>query len=161
MSATVVTAIQLDISTATGGASVTGATGASSTGVFAVDFGDINGLGVGMPKSGVSVRADANGAYYTTPITLTPKFSGFATNVGAVTVTRDESVGNQAGNAATREGATANSVVEVGALVPTIVGTAENNTPITRHVGFHVPSGNGAGASGPLQSRLVYQLTVP
>src|SRR5438874_8542268 len=41
-------ALQLDISTAAGGATVTGATGNNSTGVFSLDFGNVYGLGMGV-----------------------------------------------------------------------------------------------------------------
>ena len=79
MAATVQDSMQLTISTnAAPGATVTGTVDA-----FALDFGNVNGLGLGTPTTGVTVVASAQGALYTTPINLTPTFSGFAGNTGA------------------------------------------------------------------------------
>jgi hypothetical protein len=46
MSATVQTAVQLNISTGSGGATVSGS---NATGLFSLSFGNVNGLGLGTP----------------------------------------------------------------------------------------------------------------
>ena len=87
-------ALQLDISTAAGGATVTGATGNASTGVFSLDFGDVNGLGIGTPTAGVSVLVQAGGALYTSPVTLTPRYSGHVNSTASVSTLLDGAAGN-------------------------------------------------------------------
>ena len=157
-------AIQLDISTATGGATVTGATGNSSTGVFGLDFGNVNALGLGTPTTGVTVStASGTGALYTTPITLTPRWAGFGSTTASISVIMDATAGNAMGRSATREGAAAGSTAAPSTVLPNIfTTTAANKTAITRYVGVFVSDANGAGAvSGALSSRLIYQVTVP
>lgn len=157
------TALQLDISTASGGATVVGATGNTSTGVFSLDFGDVNGLGLGAPATGVSVSVGASGATYTTPVSLTPRYSGFSTSSASVSVLLDGTAGNAAGRSATREGAAAGSVAAPSTTVPNIfTSSASNGTAITRYVGVFVSNANGGSAvNGSLSSRLIYQITVP
>jgi hypothetical protein len=71
MSATVQTAVQLNISTGSGGATVSGST---ATGLFSISFGNVNGLGVGTPGAGITVVVDGSGALYKTPINVTPLY---------------------------------------------------------------------------------------
>ena len=157
-------ALQLDITTATGGATVTGATGNSSTGVFGLDFGNVNALGLGTPTTGVTVStASGTGALYTTPVTLTPRWAGYGSTTASISVMMDPASGNAMGRAATREGAAAGTTAAPSTVLPTIfTTTATNKTAITRYVGVFISDANGAGAvSGALSSRLVYQVTVP
>ena len=83
MTATVQTAVQLNISTGAGGATVSGN---SATGLFSIAFGNVNGLGLGTPTAGVTVVVDSSGALYKTPINLTPVYSGFDTETADITV---------------------------------------------------------------------------
>ena len=156
-------ALQLDISTAAGGATVTGATGNNSTGVFSLDFGNVNGLGIGTPSAGVSVAVAAGGATYTSPISLTPRYSGHVNNSASISVLLDSAAGDAQGRAATREGAAAASVVAPSSVVPNIfTSTATNGTAVTRYVGYFVSNANGASAvTGAMSSRLVYEITIP
>jgi hypothetical protein len=153
--------LQIDISTHASGATVTGVTGKDSTGVFGLDFGDVNALGLGTPTAGVTVDVSSGtGALYTTPITLTPRWAGFGGTDATITVVMDAASGNALGRAATREGAAAASVVAPSVLLPNAFSTnAANKTAITRYVGIFVSDANGAGAvSGALSSRLIYQV---
>jgi hypothetical protein len=163
LSARARTALQIDISTAAGGATVTGANGNASNGNFALDFGDVNGLGLGTPATGVSVSVQAGGALYTTPITLTPRYSGFASTTSSVSVMLDATTGNAIGRAATREGSAAASVSAPSTTVPNIFkADAVSGTPFNRFVGIFVSNVNGGTAvDGVMNSRLVYQITVP
>jgi len=155
--------LSLDISTAGGGATVVGTTGNASTGVFSLDFGDVDGLGLGAPAAGVSVAVQAGGALYTTPVSLTPRYSGHASATASISVLMDAAAGNAMGRTATREGAAAATVIAPSTVVPNIfTTTATHNVAVTRYVGLFVSNANGAGAvSGALSSRLVYQITVP
>ena len=85
LTATVETSILLNISTGTGGATVTD----GGSGAFSVPFGNVNGLGVGTPAAGVSVSTSGSGATYTTPIFVTPNFSGFSNSTATVKVYQD------------------------------------------------------------------------
>jgi hypothetical protein len=162
LSANAVRGIQLDISSAPGGVTVTGATGRSSTGVFALDFGDVDGLGLVTPAPGVSASVSASGATYTTPVHLTPIFSGFSSGTASVSVLLDPTAGTAAGRAAAREGSGANSVVNPSSTATVFTSSAASGTTLTRYVGVFVSNANGAGAvSGSLASRLIYQVVVP
>jgi hypothetical protein len=155
MSATAQTALTLDIST-NGGASVSGAAG---SGEFTINLGNVNGLGVGTPASGVSVAVNGSGATYTTPITLTPIFSGFSAANATITVERSATGGNALGDDAVREGATS-SVSAVTGTATNVTSSATSTTPITRYVGFFVSNANGSGyVEGALSSTLVYTIT--
>ena len=152
MTANVDTAVQLNISTGAGGATVTGS---NATGLFAVNFGNINGLGSGTPAAGVTVAIDGvDGALYTTPINLTPVYSGFTTETAALEVSQD-GLGDIT---MTREGATAGTTAEVSTGIPTPVaaGVASGAT-VERFVGFYVARGEESGAK---VSTLIYTVTV-
>jgi hypothetical protein len=154
MTAMAQTALTLDIST-NGGATVSGAAG---SGLFSIDLGDVNGLGVGTPASGVSVSVSGSGATYTTPIRLTPTFSGFSSANATITVERAAG-GDALSDAAVREGGTS-SVVEVTGTPTNVTSAATTTTPITRYVGFFVSNANGASpVAGALASTLVYTIT--
>jgi hypothetical protein len=155
MSANAQTVLSLAIST-NGGATVS----ANAPGEFSINLGDVNGLGVGTPATGVSVAAGSSGATYTTPITLTPTFSGFSSANATITVERSATGGNSLGDDAVREGAAANSVDTVDGTAVEVTATATTTTPITRYVGFFVSKANGTGyVSGSLASTLVYTIT--
>jgi hypothetical protein len=152
MNATVQTAVQLNISTGSGGATVSGS---NSTGLFSVEFGNINGLGLGTPASGVSVVADGSGALYKTPINLTPVYSGFTTETATIEVTQDA-----AGDTAlAREG---NSSISSSSTVSTstpasVASGAASGVAIERYVGMYAARTEAAGAK---QATLIYTITV-
>jgi hypothetical protein len=149
MAATVQTAVQLNISTGTSGATVAGS---NSTGLFTLDFGNVNGLGLGTPTTNVSVTADATGATYTTPINLTPIYSGFATETADVTV----QAGASANQTMAREGAAAVSVTAVTTAVAAFSDAASGSNN-ERFVGFRVLRTDVAGAKA---ATLIYTITV-
>jgi hypothetical protein len=152
MSATVQTAVQLNISTGAGGASVSGS---NATGLFSVNFGNVNGLGLGTPAAGISVVADPSGALYKTPINVTPIYSGFATETATLEVQQDA-----AGDVAlTREGTSsisAGSTVSTSTPAPVASGV-ESAVAIERFVGMYVSRSEAAGAK---TATLIYTITV-
>ena len=99
VSATFQSALQLDIATATAGSTVGG-----SLGVYTLGFGNVNGLGIGTPGTNITRTSVSGGYMYTTPITLTPGFSGFAGATATVTVGQD-AADDAASKSAAREGA--------------------------------------------------------
>ncbi|HYY58132.1 MAG TPA: hypothetical protein VE842_12430 [Pyrinomonadaceae bacterium] len=152
MSATVQTAVQLNISTGAGGATVSGS---NATGLFQVAFGNVNGLGLGTPAAGVSVVADASGALYKTPINLTPVYSGFTTETATIEVEQDA-----AGDTAlAREGnSSIASASTVSTSTPASVATGgASGVAVERYVGMYVSRAEAAGAKS---ATLIYTITV-
>ncbi len=152
MTATVETAVQLNISTGAGGATVAGST---ATGLFSISFGNVNGLGVGTPAAGITVVTDGSGALYKTPINLTPIYSGFTTETATITVSQDA-----AGDTAlAREGdSNISSGSTVSTTTPASVATgAGSGVPFERFVGLYVPRTEAAGAK---TATLIYTITV-
>lgn len=152
MTATVQTAVQLNLSTGSGGATVSGS---NSTGLFSVSFGNINGLGLGSPAAGVTVVADASGALYKTPINLTPVYSGFTTEAATITVEQDAG----GDTAMAREG---NSSISVGSTVSTttpapVATGAASGTAFERWVGMYAARTEAAGAKS---ATLIYTITI-
>jgi hypothetical protein len=139
MSATVETAVQLNI----------------STGLFSLSFGNVNGLGVGTPAAGITIVTDASGALYKTPINLTPLYSGFSTETATITVSQDA-----AGDTAlAREGdANISSSSTVSTTTPATVATGRaSGVAFERFVGLYIPRTEVAGAK---TATLIYTITV-
>lgn len=158
--ATTATSITLTITTASGGVTVTD----GGSGTYSVSFSSVNGLGLGTPAPSVSVSTSAGGATYTTPITITPTFSGFPEGARATIRVYQDPGTDSTSQTAAREGATAVSVVSV----PTSLGAATNvaslltsGTAVTRHVGVFVSNANGPSrVTGSLAPKLIYEVTV-
>jgi hypothetical protein len=150
MTATVQTAVQLNISTHASGATVTGD---NSLGTFALNFGNVNGLGLGTPTPGVSVSVDSTGATYSTPIKLTPVYSGFDTETADITV----EAGSSDDQAIAREGSAANSMSSVTTTPDEVISDAASESNNTRYVGFRVARTEVAGAK---TATFIYTVTV-
>jgi hypothetical protein len=159
VSATLQSALELDITTATAGSNVGG-----SLGVYTLGFGNVNGLGIGTPGSNITRTAVGTTGYmYTTPITLTPRFSGFAGATGTVTVGQN-AADDAASKSAAREGAAAASVAVLPAVASaTLISAAvTNGTSFDRYIGVFAPNANGGvNIGGALSMNLVYTITVP
>ena len=162
----VLTRLQIDIMTATGGTTVTGSTGDSSTGAFSLNFGNVNGLGIGTPTAGVSKTSKtSSGMLYTTPITIRPIWTGVGC-IGTATIkVYQDSTTSTASQDALREGSLAAGVATVPnslASAVTITTNAANNTSYTRYVGIYVSNANGASrVAGTLSPKLIYQVSLP
>jgi hypothetical protein len=151
MTATVQTAVQLNISTGTGGATVSGN---NSTGLFNIAFGNVNGLGLGTPTAGVTVTVDATGALYKTPINLTPVYSGFDTETADITV----EAGTSGNEDLAREGTSAiSSSSTVSATPVSVISDAASGSNNERFVGFYIPRTEVSGAK---TATLIYTITV-
>lgn len=160
MTATVTNAMRVDIET-NGGATVNGAV-PTTTGVFSVNLGDVNGLGLGTPASGVSKAATTGGYLYSTPIKVTPYFSGLTAAVGGsgngtLTVQLDATGNSADALLLTREGGTANAMSALTAAPTVVTASAQTGVGVTRHVGFLIPSTNTV-TSANLQARIVYRI---
>ena len=164
ISATAQSALQIDIATAASGATVTGATGENSTGVFSVSFGNVNGLGIGSPTSGVSITSrDSSGTLYTSPIKLKPYFSGFNSATATVKVYQDGGASANSQGAA-REGSAPGSVSAVpttAGAANTVSSTAASGVDITRYVGLFISNANGGSSvTGALAPKVIYEVSV-
>lgn len=158
VSATFQTALQLDITTATAGSTVGG-----SLGVYTLGFGNVNGLGLGTPGANITRTSVSGGFMYTTPITLTASFSGFAGATATITVGQS-AADDAASKLAAREGATAATVAVLPAVaVATLINAAvTNGLSFDRFVGVMVPNGNGgSNMAGARSMNLVYTITCP
>jgi hypothetical protein len=151
MTATVQTAVQLNMSTGTGGATLSGS---NATGLFSINFGNINALGAGAPASGVTVAADANGALYKTPINLTPVYTGFAV-AGTAHVSVDK--GSSGDEALAREGDSSISAASTVIATHSCFATAASGSNNERWVGFYVPRNTLAGAK---TATLIYTVII-
>jgi uncharacterized membrane protein YtjA (UPF0391 family) len=157
-SATFQTALRLDITTATAGSTVGG-----TSGLYTLAFGNVNGLGLGIPGTNITRTAVSGGYMYTTPITLTPGFSGFAGATATITVGQD-AADDAASKSAAREGAAAATVAVLPAVASAtlITAAATNGTSFDRYIGVFVPSGNGGvNMAGSRSMNLVYTITAP
>lgn len=151
LTANVQNTVQLNISTAPDGATVDA--GQAESGVFGINFGDINAYGMGNSHSqNVSVRVDGLGALYTTPIYVTPLYSGSG-GTAQITV--------QAGSGPNQymgfEGADVNTATLVNGAPKTVASGAISGNPITRTVGLFVPVGEPTGMKSAI---LIYDITV-
>ena len=148
----------IDVLTASGGATVTG-----SAGAFSVDFGNVNGLGIGTPATGVSVTVSGTGATYTTPVTITFTHTSNCSGSAFDTRVYQDSTHTTASQTAAREGSAAASVVSVPTTLASsiIISTATGTTvTITRYVGIFVSNANGAGrVIDALSPMFIYKLT--
>jgi hypothetical protein len=159
MTATVQTALNLEISTNAAGVAVTGTAG---SGAYGLDFGNVNGLGLGTPKVNVTKAAVSGGFLYTTPITLTASYSGFAPETATISVHQPAADG-AAAVAMAREGSSASIDGGTLAATPTAFNAAvTNGQVITRYVGVKVLNANaGTNQAGIRTMNLIYTISVP
>lgn len=151
MSANVQTSLQLNISTGIGGATVSGS---DSSGLFSVSLGNVNGLGLGTPAAGVSKAIVTGGADYSTPINLTPVYSGFTTETASVAVT----AGASGDEDIALEGGTAGSMLGVSGSTPRgVISGAASGSANERVVGFHIARGESAGTKA---ATFIYTVTM-
>jgi hypothetical protein len=160
VSATFTSALQLDIATAEAGSPVSGPAGA-----YTMSFGNVNGLGLGAAGSNITKTSVTGGFMYTTPISLTPSFSGFTTGAAAAITVGQDTNDDTASKSAAREGAAFNSVSVLPAVASArvVAATASNGTSFDRYIGVFVPNANNSGVAlaGSRSMNLVYTITIP
>jgi len=150
MTATVETVLRLDISNGAGGV-----IGGGTSSDFTVNLGNVNGQGI-APITGVTALVTpgagiAGYAIYTTPIVLTPVFSGYAGNA-TIALT----VGGGANDAIAVEG-DSNATATLAAARPVVTGSL-SDVPHTRHVGFKISKMEAVGAR---TAMFLYTITMP
>lgn len=147
MTAEVQTTLQLNIAG-------TAVTGSNATGLFSINFGDVDALGLSALATGVTKEVGATGTLYKSAITLTPVFSGFDTETADVTV----EAGASADQEIAREGLT---LTGTGGTAPAaaanVLTDAANGSSNGRYVGFFIAKTEVAGAK---TATLIYTITV-
>ncbi len=135
---------------------------AASANVFELDFGKVNGLGVGHSREGGNVTVQPDGALYTMPVTLRVYYTGFSETNANVSVKLDGAGTNQAGRQAVREGATTFAVAAPNETPTSLATVNASGTEVTRQVGLFISNANGPNTvNGPVKARLVYQIILP
>jgi hypothetical protein len=154
---TVQSAVQLTLSNGASGTHCIISAGAPED--YSINFGNVNGLGVGTPTCG-TVSTTAADATYVTDYQLTPSFSGFVGTTASIAI--GATAFSNPGTLTLKEGAAAGSVAAVPVAPAVVLNNATSGTPITRYLGVTVKNQNGAGAfTGADSSVVTFTLTVP
>ena len=155
---TLQSAVQLTLAGAAGGLSITPAAD------YAMNFGNVNGLGFG-PGAGLTVSAAAGGVVYATPYLLQPSFSDQSNTTATLSVFVRPNFAHPAvlalEDATSSTGPFATIGTSPGGAV-VISTSAANRSTITRFLGLFVSNVNGATAfAGTDAATLVFTMTVP
>lgn len=154
---TVQDAVQFTLGTATGGLTVTTATD------YSINFGTVNGLGIG-PGAGLTTVAAGGGTIYSTPYMINPAFSDFSsttatikaavsTNFAHPTILKLEDAAVSAGPY---------TAISTTVASPTVfTTTAADRSTITRFLGLFVSLNNSAPFTGSDNATLTFTITVP
>jgi len=152
------TAVQLLLATAPGGLTISPASD------FSMNYGNVNGLGIG-PGAGLTVVGSAGGVIYSTPYYLQPSFSTFTSTTSSITVYVSTDFANPAilnlQDSALSAGPYA-AISKIPGTPTSITTTAPSGSSPTRYLGLFVSAANGAGTfTGADSATLTYTLTVP
>jgi len=157
---TVQTAVQLLMAASTG-LSITAGSGTD----YAMNFGNVNGLGI-APPTGLTVTSVSGGVVYATPYLLEPTFSSFT----STTCTLKTYVSTNFANSSVLAMEAASAIggpftaISLSSATQTVLttGSTTSGTNFTSYLGLFVSNVNGAGAfNGADSAILTYTLTVP
>jgi hypothetical protein len=155
---TIQTAIQLTLGTAAGGLTVTAAND------YAMNFGNVNGLGFG-PAAGLTTSSVAGGVVYSTPYLLNPVFTDFTSTTATIKVFASSNFAHPTALQARDGAASAGPFNAIGLTAGTatqITSTAANRSSNTRFLGLFVANTNGAASfRGGDNATLTFTMTVP
>lgn len=155
---TVQTAVQLTLAAATGGLSIT------PSADYAMNFGNVNGLGFG-PGAGLTTVAATGGVIYSTPYLLQPAFTDFSSTTATIRAFVSINFAHPAvlqlldgpGNSGPF-----NAIGTTAGTATQITTTAADRSSITRFLGLFVSNANGATAfTGSDAAALTFTFTVP
>jgi hypothetical protein len=160
VSATIQDAVQLVLTTGSVGSPCAISAGSGTD--YQISFGNVNGLGVGLPTCGAVNTVTGSSAQYITSYTLTATYSGFTTySSAAVTLTTagfTHSALLSLNESATSNG-TYTTIPSTGTTLS--IATTTSGTAITRYLGLTVQNTNGAGAfQGGDAATVTFTLTV-
>ncbi len=151
-------AVRLTLATATGGLTINPAAD------FSMNFGTVNGLGIG-PAPGLTIVPATGGVIYSTPYLLQPAFSNFASTTATISVFVSTDFVNatalQLNTAASGAGPYA-AISKSAAAATRITNTAPNRAALTQFLGLFVSTSNVLGATaGTDSATLTFTITVP
>ncbi|HET9741982.1 MAG TPA: hypothetical protein VFQ00_04470 [Terriglobales bacterium] len=130
---------------------------------YSVDYGNVNGLGIGA-GAGLTAIAQAGGAIYSTPYRIKPAFSDLRSTTGTITVCTQTAFAHSAilnMQDASASAGPFTAIPNCGARVQ-ITNTASDRSTITRYLGLFISKVNGPGTSFASDSAvLTYTITVP
>lgn len=155
---TVQDAVQFTLSTAPGGVTI------SPAADFSMNFGNVNGLGIG-PGAGLGTVSASGGVIYDTPYLLNPAFTDFTSTTGTLSVYVSTTFAHPAvlhlDDSASSAGPY--TAISVTAGTPTqITSSALDRTAVTRYLGLFVSNVNGATSfTGTDNAVLTFTMTVP
>jgi len=149
-------AVRLTLGTAAGGLAVTSAAD------YSMNFGNVNGLGIG-PAAGLTTVAAAGGIIYSTPYLLQPAFTDQSSANSTIKVTRTTNFAHPAVLQLNDAAASGGPFTQITAAPITITTTAASRSSITRFLGLFVSNtNNGVGFfTGADSATLTFTLTVP
>ena len=131
---------------------------------FSINYGNVNGIGIG-PSAGLSVVSSAGGVIYSTPYQLQPKFSGQSSTTSSLSVYLSTAFVHPSilklEDAAVSAGPY--TAISLTSGSPTVLSTsASSGSTITRYLGLFVSNINGASAfRGTDNATLTYTITAP
>lgn len=157
-SQSVVTALQLTLSSATGGVTINPAAD------YSLDFGTVDGLGVAV-SAGLTVVPTGSGVIYSTPYVLNPAFSNFTSTTGTIKAAVSTNFAHPAVLSLQTANAAAGpySPISTTLASPTVLATSvASRAVITSYLGLQVSAVNGGTAfNGTDSATLTFTLTVP
>ncbi len=152
---TVQDAVRLTLGTATGGLTITPAAD------YSVNFGNVNGLGIG-PGAGLTTTAAAGGTVYVTPYLLNPVFADFSSTTATIKVTLSANFAHPTVLQLDDSSASGGPFTQITTTPVQITNSAADRSSITRFLGLFVSSANGAGVfTGSDTATLTFTMTAP
>lgn len=155
---TVQNAVRLTLASAAGGLAIT------PSADFAMNFGNVNGLGFG-PGAGLTTVAAGGGVVYSTPYLLQPAFTAFTSTTATIKTFVSSNFAHPSILVLRDAGSSAGPYTNIGITSGTstqITSAAANRSSVTRFLGLFVSNANGATAfTGSDSATLTFTLTVP
>jgi len=149
-------AIRLTLATATGGLTVTPAAD------YSMNFGNVNGLGIG-PGANLTVNSASGGVIYSTPYLLQPAFSDQTSTTATIKIVLTTNFAHPAVLKPEDATSLTGPFTQITSTPITITSSAANRSSITRYLGLFVSNtNNGAGFfTGSDSATLTFTMTVP
>lgn len=152
-------AVRLQLATATSGLTVATASD------YSMNFGNVNGLGIGS-SAGLTTSSQAGGIIYSTPYNLLPAFGDQTSNNGTIAVCVSTTFTHSAilklEDSATGSSGSFSNIATSCSSPTSLTSSATDRSTITRYLGLFVSATNGASAfTGADTATLTFTLTVP
>lgn len=158
--ATVQTGLRLNLLAAAGGLSID----PGGTQDYRMNFGNVNGLGIG-PAPGLTVTAVAGGVMYATPYQIEPAFTGFTSTTARVRAYVNPNFAHPSILGLNRSDNLTGpfQAITTSSGSPTLINaSAQSRASFTRYLGLFVSNSNGPAAfTGTDSATLTFVLTVP